>query len=91
MEEKVIFMLAGPEFTLSCTSYLKHDIFPNRRNLREKYDLWGRGTQLFKMTVFKQVEVVSVDTSLTWILILLGKKTGQLLLLVQSCHRGYFQ
>lgn len=51
----------------------------------------GRGTQLFKMTVFKQVEVVSVDTSLTWILILLGKKTGQLLLLVQSCHRGYFQ
>ena len=34
----------------------------------------GWGTQLFKTTVFKQVEVVGVDTSLTWILILLGEK-----------------
>lgn len=42
----MIFMLAGPEFTLSCTSYLKHDIFPNRRNLREKYDLWGQGNPI---------------------------------------------
>lgn len=41
----MICMLAGPEFTLSCTSYLKHDIFPNR-NLREKYDLWGRGNPI---------------------------------------------
>lgn len=74
----MIFMLAGPEFTLSCTCYLKHDIFPNRRNLRKMQSLRQR-PNLFKMTVFKQVEVVSVDTSLTWILILLGKKTGQLL------------
>lgn len=33
------------------------------------------GTQLFKTTVFKQVEVVGVDTSLASILILLGEKT----------------
>lgn len=42
--------------------------------LREKYNFGGGGTQLFKTTVFKQVEVVGVDTSLTWILILLGEK-----------------
>lgn len=43
--------------------------------LEKNITFGGGGTQLFKTTVFKQVEVVGIDTSLAWILILLGKKT----------------
>lgn len=64
MEEKVTLCWLVQSLHYHVHRIWKHDIFPNRRNLRENTTFGGRGTQLFKMTVFKQVEVVSVDTSL---------------------------